>query len=303
MAVARLDEEKGQLAEAQTQYKKGLEDSPEDLRALLGYAQLKDRLGEPNEARKLYQRAIKAHPKNGAVYNNLAIHYAQQGMYRESLAAFQRAIVLRPAEVRYRNNAATVLVKLNRFQDAFVQLLAIHKPAMAHYNLGVLMAKNGQPQPAVAQFSLALDINPSLFPARQWLDRLGAVPPASPPMTAEEPRIAARSVPDAGQSTPAARANSGQPGLNPGPALQALPPPPPGPEPAGALPVVVGPASAPSWRPQASQGLQPSPDAGSAQRLPSVSAGPAASLGSPWGVDSSGDSGASPPAPLPPTGP
>ena len=188
VAVAHLDEEKGQMAEAQQQYKKGLEDSPEDLRALLGYAQLKDRLGEPNEAMKLYQRAIKAHPKEGAAYNNLAIHYAQQAMYRESLAAFQRAIVLRPTEVRYRNNAATVLVKLNRFQDAFVQLSAVHKPAIAHYNLGVLMAKNGQPQPAVAQFSIALDINPLLLPARQWIERLGAVPPPAPPTAAEEPR-------------------------------------------------------------------------------------------------------------------
>ena len=189
VAMARLVEEKGQLAEAQQQYQKGLEDSPQDLRALLGYAQLKDRLGEPNEAMKLYQRAIHAHAKEGAVYNNLAIHYAMQSMYRESLAAFQHAIVLRPAEVRYRNNVAMILVKLNRRQDAFVQLCAVHKPAMAHYNLGVLMAKNGQAQPAVEQFYIALDINPSLLPARQWLERLGAIPPtSSPPMAAEEPR-------------------------------------------------------------------------------------------------------------------
>ena len=141
VALAHLAEEKGQLAEAQQQYKLGLEESPDDLRALLGYARLKDRLGEPNAAMKFYQWAIKAQPKEAAVYNNLAIHYATQSMYRESLAAFQRAIGLRPKEIRYRNNVATVLVQLNRPQDAFVQLCAVHERATAHYNLGVLMAK------------------------------------------------------------------------------------------------------------------------------------------------------------------
>ena len=166
VALAHLAEEKGQLAEAQQQYKLGLEESPDDLRALLGYVRLKDRLGEPNAAMKFYQWAIKAQPKEAAVYNNLAIHYATQSMYRESLAAFQRAIGLRPKEIRYRNNVATVLVQLNRPQDAFVQLLAVHERATAHYNLGVLMAKNGQPQPAAEQFSIALQWNPSRPPAR-----------------------------------------------------------------------------------------------------------------------------------------
>ena len=263
VAMARLLEEKGQLAEAEKQYQKGLEDSPQDLKALLLYAQLKDRLGEPNEATKLYQRAIHAHPKEGAVYNNLAIHYARQSMYRESLAAFQKAIVLQPKNVRYRNNAAVVLVQLNRSQDAFFQLCAVHDPAMAHYNLGVLLAKNGQPQPAVQQFSLALHVNPSLLPARQWLERLGAIPRASAPrMAADDPRVAARMVPDSGQPPSAAGANGGQSGFNQGqgPVLQALPPP-PGTLPAEGTPVVVGPADARAFRPQPFQGPPPSPDA------------------------------------------
>ena len=49
VAVARLYEENGRLAEAEQQYRKGLQAAPDDLRALLGYARLKDRLGQTDE--------------------------------------------------------------------------------------------------------------------------------------------------------------------------------------------------------------------------------------------------------------
>lgn len=63
VAVARLYEESGRLAEAEQQYKKGLKESPDDLRPLLGYARLKDRLGQTEESLNLYRKAVKAHPR------------------------------------------------------------------------------------------------------------------------------------------------------------------------------------------------------------------------------------------------
>ena len=82
-----LFEERGNLAEAEQQYKKGLQLSPQDLRALLGYAHLKDiqTPHQPEEAAKLYLKAVKAHPQEACVYNNLANHYFQLGMFRQRL--------------------------------------------------------------------------------------------------------------------------------------------------------------------------------------------------------------------------
>ena len=79
VAVARLYEENGQLPEAEQQYKKGLKESPGDLRALLSYARLKDRMGKADEALNLYRQAVKAHPDEPAVYNNMAVHYPHIG--------------------------------------------------------------------------------------------------------------------------------------------------------------------------------------------------------------------------------
>ena len=221
-----------------------------------------------------------AHPKEGAVYNSLAIHYTQQSMYRESLAAFQQAIVLRPKEVLYRNNAAALLVQLNRPQDAFFQLYAVHDPAMAHYNLGVLLAKNGQPQPAVRQFSLAL--HEPVAAAGAAMDRASGGEPAGVRAVDGGGR-AARSRPQRRrreQSPPATGANSGDPGFNQGqgpgckPCRRRR-----GRRPAEALPVVVGPTDARSssrnhcrcLRPRWIPGVRALPPAsGSGRRLVAV---------------------------------
>ena len=147
---------------------------------LLAYAILKDKRAQNEEALKLYQKAIKADPKDASVYNNLAIHYARLRMFREAVGTLQHAIKLQPKEVKYRNNLATVLVQMNMPQEAFVQLLAVHDEAVAHYNLGFLMVKNRQPQQALQQFQLALRVNPSMVTARQWMDRLQGRPQAMP---------------------------------------------------------------------------------------------------------------------------
>jgi len=201
VAVARMFEEAGKFAEAEEKYKRALQEAPNDTRPLLGYARLKDRLGEAQEALRLYQRAAKANPHEPVVFNHLAIHFARRGMLREAIGAEDRAIHLRPTEPRYRNNMAMLLVEAGRPQEAYLQLHAVYDDAVAHYNLGFLLNKKGQPQAAAQEFIVALRLNPSLAQARQWLDRLaaGAMPASRPadygPTPPEEPRMASNPQP------------------------------------------------------------------------------------------------------------
>jgi len=174
VAVARLYEEQQRFAEAENQYKRGLHESPKDLRVLLGYARLKDRTGKPEEAVKLYKQAIEANPKDPSAYNNLAVHYARRRMLREAISTMQRAAELRPTEPKYRNNLATLFVEIGRPDLAFVQLRAVNDDAVSHYNLGYLLNKKGQTQAAAREFAEALRYNPQLTSAKQWLDRLNA---------------------------------------------------------------------------------------------------------------------------------
>ncbi len=288
VAMARLYEQSGKFAEAEDQYKRAFHIAPNDLRALLGYAQLKDAMAEPQEALKYYQKASKAHPDAPSVYNNLAVHYARQAMPREAIGAMERAIQLHPNEPRYRNNMATLLVQAGRPREAFDQLRAIHDEAIAHYDLGFLLNKVGQPQAAAREFVTALQINPALVPARQWLERLALMaarnlPPVQPPPQRGLPPMIQAEPPAYTAAPPAVR----QPALvaaNPGPPF------PPG------SPIAPGPL-APVQGTLPDSGLRPLPPTNPAT-APPAEAGLAQP--DPRNVLRSAPDGP-PPTPLPPT--
>jgi hypothetical protein len=172
VAVARLYAESGKPAEAADHYQKALKQEPNNLAALLGYALLKDRLGASAEAKQLYLQAVEAHPKQAAAHNNLALFYAEHGMLDESVAALSRAIQLQPKNPKYRNNLAAVLVRMKRPGEAFAHLSAVHRPAVAHYNLGYL-----------------LEADSSLVAARLGLERLQRLSRAQPPTDSPEGRV------------------------------------------------------------------------------------------------------------------
>ena len=172
VAVARLYAESGKPAEAAEHYQKALQKAPNNLAALLGYAQLKDRLGEPAEARRLYLQAVNAHPKEASAHNNLALFCAARGLPNESSLAFAHAIQLQPKNPKYRNNFARLLVRMGRTSEAFAHLSAVHRPAVAHYNLAYLLERHGQLQAAAQHFAIALRADSSLAPARRGLQRL-----------------------------------------------------------------------------------------------------------------------------------
>jgi Tfp pilus assembly protein PilF len=167
--LARLLEQKGKLADAEQQYRKALNLSPDYLGALLGYALLKDRMNKPQEALELFRKAAKAHPKHPSIYNNLGLFYNRHGMLREGARQLKRAIALAPDRVNYRSNIAVVLVKMGQNREALEHLRAVHSEAVAHYNLGYLLMEKGEKQAAAQNLATALRRDPSLVQAKQLL--------------------------------------------------------------------------------------------------------------------------------------
>ncbi len=172
VAIARLYEQSGKLAEAEQQYQLALKQRPNDLPALLGYARLKDYRGQTKEAVQLYQRAVKLHPQQASAHNHLGLCYARQNQLAEAVEALNRAVQLEPGNPLYRNNIATVLVDQGRLREAIGQLQAVHSEAAAHYNVGYLLNKKGQPEAALQHFTLAMRADPSMEAARRWVNYL-----------------------------------------------------------------------------------------------------------------------------------
>lgn len=200
VAVAHLFEQSGKTADAEQQYLLALKEKPDYLPALLGYAQLKEQLRQPDDAIRLYQRAAKAYPREAAVHNNMGLCYARLGRLDEAVAAFTRAVELAPRNPLYHNNIATVLVDQGRLREAFMHLKEGHGEAAAYYNMGYLLTKKGQTQPAMQHFAQALRADPSMVAAQRWLEYLQR----STAQTRQPPHPTVNGVKMVGERPPAA---------------------------------------------------------------------------------------------------
>jgi len=164
--VAQLKERSGDLTAAEEQYQKALEIEKNYLPASLGLARLYDNQGQMQKATEAYQNAVKKHPKEASAHNDLALCYARQSRYAEAAAELNQAVELQPDRALYHNNLATILLELDRPDEALQQLMAGQKPAVAHYNMGYLLAKRGKNDAAAQQFARALEKDPGLEAAR-----------------------------------------------------------------------------------------------------------------------------------------
>lgn len=200
-ALARVAEQRGDTRAAEMHYRRALQLDDRYLDALVGYARLADRQRRFDEAIELYRKAAEVGPTHAAVHNDLALCLARRRMWQPAVAAFERAVQLDPRNPRYRNNIATVLVAIGRIDEARRHLVVVHGEAAADYNLGYMMQKRGDRRLAIEFFSAALEKDPSLEQARQWLQYLARNPEPSPdaaPHTAHRSQTVSPSMPTSG---------------------------------------------------------------------------------------------------------
>ena len=176
VGLAQVSERSGNIPQARSMYQKALAKDPKHLEALLGAARMEDREGQLNVALMLYQRAATYHPKNASVLNDLALCHARRGELPIAHHVLEQAVQLDPAKPLYRNNVAKVLVELNGLQPAMHHLSAVHAPAVANYNMAVLLSERGRSDEATSYLSHALAIDPTMEPAQIMLAQFASPP-------------------------------------------------------------------------------------------------------------------------------
>ena len=172
VAMAQLNEQSGNMEQAETQYRKALELDANHLPALLGYAHLEDRRENYEAATKLYQKALKKHSKESVVHNDLGLCYHRRAMLPQAVKELQTAVELQPQRKLYRDNLASALVEQGKTDEALKQLVAAHGEAVGNYNLGYLLTQRNENSAALPYFRKAAEKDPSLAPARQWIAQL-----------------------------------------------------------------------------------------------------------------------------------
>ena len=197
VSMAELAYRGGNAEQARQHYQQALSMDKKCVDALLGLARLEDREGRLAQATALYQQAAKVAPKNPTVLNDLSLCLARQGKLPDAYRTMVAAINIEPKRELYRNNMAKVCIEMNRLDEALANLNSVHTPAVAQYNMGVLLQQRGRYAESSRYLATALRMEPRMEAARILLAR-------ATPSTTKAP-LAVASRPAARRSPPAAR--------------------------------------------------------------------------------------------------
>ena len=96
----------------------------------------------------------------------------------EALPPLEQAIRIEPSKQLYRNNIAKVMIEMNHLDGAMQNLASVHPPAIANYNMGVLLHERKREQEAISYLVTAQQIDPAFQPAGALLAELST--PATP---------------------------------------------------------------------------------------------------------------------------
>jgi Tfp pilus assembly protein PilF len=172
VAMAELQERGGNIEEAETLLRKALSMDQNHLGALLAYAHLEDRQKNFEAAIKYYQKAARKHPKDASVQNDMGLCFHRKGKLEDAAKSLKKATELESHKKLYHDNLAAVLVDQGNTDEALRELSLAHGDAVGNYNLGYLLAQKRDTAGALRHFQRAVQTDPSLTQANQWIAQL-----------------------------------------------------------------------------------------------------------------------------------
>jgi len=172
LSMAKMSDLGGNTPHARSMYQRALSIDHKNLEGMLALARLEDREGQLDAALHYYRQAVQTHPQSPKALNDLSLCFARRGQLNEALPPLEQAIRLQPTKPLYRNNIAKVLIELNQIDGAVQHQSAVHPPAVAQYNVGVLLHQRGRDAEAVSFLAGANQADPNFAAANALLAQL-----------------------------------------------------------------------------------------------------------------------------------
>jgi len=169
LAAAIAHHQAGQIADAETLYRKILEIDPEnhDALHLLGVVSVQQ--GKPQDAVVLISRALAGNPENHHALSNLGEAYRASGLLDEAKICFERALMLRADVFQAYNGLGNIYQasgNLDIAKSCYQKAIEINRDyADAHTNLGNAFTESGDCEAALACYTRALELRPDLAEA------------------------------------------------------------------------------------------------------------------------------------------
>lgn len=185
LVYARLMEEAGRLDEAEGHYQKALEGNEDNAEALLGIARVQFRDGRLESAEQTYHRVLRQDASSAQALHGLGQICARREQWTEATDLLNRAVLAAPGDRAVRYDLAVALVNAGNVDAALPHFIRTVGDAEAHYNVGLILHRQGRLAESEQQLQLALKKKPDLEQARYWLSivqrqQRGAADPAAP---------------------------------------------------------------------------------------------------------------------------
>jgi tetratricopeptide (TPR) repeat protein len=120
-----------------------------------------------DESLVAYNKSLKLNPKQKDVHYNMGTIFAESKRYQEARSELKAAINIDPDYAAAWSNLAIVCERLEHDKEAIEaneKVVALGKALATNYfRLGILYAKDNQPDPAIANFTKAIQLEPERY--------------------------------------------------------------------------------------------------------------------------------------------
>ena len=155
----------GDVAEAETLFRRCLQLKPDHPTALRGLAAILFAGGKREQAARLLERAVEGAPDNPEAWHNLGSAHASLRHFDDAVVAFRRAIELNPAQADLYYDLGRVLRAAGRDEEALAMLAlaAGAAPQEARYEraLGDCLRTLTRPHEAASAYRRAIELDPA----------------------------------------------------------------------------------------------------------------------------------------------
>jgi Tfp pilus assembly protein PilF len=202
----------GQRAQAETEYRRALELSPQAVPPLVGLGNLLAEEGRQKDAIGYYRQALAADPNLSATHANLGAALLQVGQGNEAVEHLEKAVAAEPERTGWQISLARALAASGKAEVAIARLQGLMQRDLADADacctLGMLQLRQGLRADAEASFRQALKLDAGHFPTlMSWGDLLAET--GRPAEAAEQYRAAQQAQP----KSPLPRKKLAGPGL------------------------------------------------------------------------------------------
>jgi choline-sulfatase len=169
---------KGQHETALAEYAAAGVLNPTSTAPVLSQARVYLAQGDLTRALQKVEESSRLEPASGEIALVRGTIYERQGLASQALAQYDAAVRANGSDAQARASVASLAMRVGQYDMARPQFEALlkmgYRPSRMHFGLGQVAEAKGDAKTAVAQYRLALMVEPGLAPAKAALSRLGA---------------------------------------------------------------------------------------------------------------------------------